>query len=370
VLVFLPDDYFVGSFVRFSFLSQVVSEMFAVAMWLAAAAWRDRPSVAAASLFGVAGVGAFLTWPVWVGPPALVLAWVLAAARDVPLRVRARHAAWALGPLAVVAALHMSGRAESVAIVQSGGAAFRPEVARFTWPFGALAIAGTLAAACDRRARVTAWFIGAVALQTLGLLIVARVGHADSPYLALKMPHLAIYPLAAAGALAIAWLVRGVRRLLPFRRQERAALAAVVWLGVLGTGVAVVRRFAEIRRPAPAITEHLFRAGEWARTHVQPECIEYLVPQDATSYWLYLAVLGNPSQPASGALPSIFVYREALVRWISGTSSYPVTIADMSIVPREVRDGADVLAQFGQIVVARRRESPGGPNVSSAACHP
>jgi hypothetical protein len=383
VLVFLPDDYVVGSFVRFSFLSQVVAELFAVAMWLAVVAWRDRPSAAAATIFGLAGAGAFLTWPVWIGPPLLVLAWALLAAGDVPLRVRARHGACAVGPIAVVAALHVIGRADSVAIVQSGGAAFRPELARFTWPFVALAVSGTVVAAWDRRASVTAWLIAAVALQGFGLFVVARLGHADSPYLALKMPHFAIYPLAAAGALSIAWLLRGARRVLPVSWRGSAAFAAVVWLGVLGSGVAVAKRFAETRRPAPAITEDLFQAGQWARTHVQADCIEYLVPQDSTSYWLHLAVLGNPSQPSSGTLPSIFVYRDALVRWISGTSDYPVAIADMTVVPREVRDGADVLAQFGQIIVARRPRSPVGPNfssadpnissadpsVSSAACH-
>ena len=55
---------------------------------------------------------------------------------------------------------------------------------------------------------------------------------------------------------------------------------------------------------------------------------------------------------------------------VAGRRYDPVTIADMSVVPREVRDGADVLAQFGQIIVARRKfATPVGPNFSSAACH-
>ena len=39
----------------------------------------------------------------------------------------------------------------------------------------------------------------------------------------------------------------------------------------------------------------------------------------------------------------MFVYRDALVRWITGTS-FPVTIADFSLVPREVREDVEVLA--------------------------
>jgi hypothetical protein len=164
--------------------------------------------------------------------------------------------------------------------------------------------------------------------------------------------------LAVAAALTLDWVLRGVRQVMPRRWRVSMLATATVWLLVIGTAGVVAKRFVTIRRPAPAITEDLFRAGQFARLHVQPNCIEYLVPQDSTSYWLYLAVLGNPSHPPSGTLPSIFIYREALVRWITATSN-PVTIADLSIVPREVRDEADVLAQFGQIMVGRRRGTNG-----------
>ena len=359
-LLFLPDDYLIGSFARFSFLSQVLSEMFAVAMWMALAAWYVRQSAAAAVLFGVAGAAAFLTWPVFVGPPILVLAGgvLLVTARNVSSSIRLRHAALALVPIALVAVVHASGRIESVAIVRSGGSAFEPAIARFGWLFVALASAGAVIAFIDRRATMTAWLLAAVGLQTAALFVVAYVSQADSPYLALKMLHFAIYPMAVAGALTLDWVFYAVRRLLPSRWQASLVVPAATWLVIIGSSVAVARRFVAIRRPPPAITEDLFRAGQFARANAQPDCIEYLVPQDSTSYWLYLAVLGNPSHPRSGTLPSIFVYQEALVRWIT-RSSYPVTIADLSVVPREVRDDADVLAQFGQIIVGRRRGSSG-----------
>ena len=113
-------------------------------------------------------------------------------------------------------------------------------------------------------------------------------------------------------------------------------------------------------RAAPAAGDYRepFRAGAWAREHVRTDCVEYLVPQDSTSYWLHLAVLGNPSLPSAGAPPRYYFYKEAVVRWITNTS-YPVTIADLSVVPREIREDVDVLARFGHIIVGRRRGSTG-----------
>jgi hypothetical protein len=366
LLLFLSYDYFVGSFVRFSFFAQVVAEMFAVAMWLALVLWNERPSARAAAVFGIAGMGVFLTWPVWIGPPILVLLALAWAGRRRSSEIPLRYLAYALCPIAFVAALHAFGRAESVAIVQTGGAAFAPTASRFGWPFVLLAAAGSVLAARDRASRVTALLLAAVALQMLALFVVWRVARAsdtESPYMALKMPHFAIYPMAAAAAVALARAAKLLARIAApaaaggwLRRHwlEGLAWAIVVWCGAL-----VATRIEAAPRPAPAITEDMYRAGQWARAHVQPDCVEYLVPQDSTSYWLHLAVLGNPMQPAAGAAP-VFVYHDALVRWITGTS-YPVAIADLSVIPREVREDLDLLAQFGQVAVGRRRGTTACP---------
>jgi hypothetical protein len=111
-LLFLPYDYFIGSFSRFSFFAQVVSEMCAVAMWLALVLWDERPSPRAAALFGMAGVGVFLTWPVWIGPPILVLLALAATAGRPAPTTRLRFLAYALGPIAAVAAQFAFGRTE------------------------------------------------------------------------------------------------------------------------------------------------------------------------------------------------------------------------------------------------------------------
>jgi hypothetical protein len=358
LLLWLPYDYFIGSFARFSFFAQVVSEMFAVAMWLALVLWNDRPSALTAVFFALSGVGVFLTWPVWIGPPVLVLVVLALAGRyDTSMR-RLRLLAYALGPIAIVAALHAFGRAESVAIVQTGGAAFSPTVSRFGWPFLLLSAAGSILAVRHRSSRVTVLLLAAVALQTLALLVVAVVAGADSPYMAFKMLHFAIYPMAAAAALALSGafqiLARAAEAAAPEGWLKRHGIDVLMWVLVVASGAATGARFVSAPRPVPAITEDLYRAGLWARAHVQPDCVEYLVEQDSTSYWLHQAVLGNPMQPPPGAASPVFVYHDALVRWITRTS-FPLAIADLSVVPREVREDLVMLAQFGGVAVGRRR---------------
>src|SRR5205823_2044700 len=69
VLLFLPRQYFLGSFTYDSFFAQVAAELFAVAMWWAMVVWDEQPSSRALGIYGLAGAAAFLTWPVLIGPP-------------------------------------------------------------------------------------------------------------------------------------------------------------------------------------------------------------------------------------------------------------------------------------------------------------
>ena len=144
------------------------------------------------------------------------------------------------------------------------------------------------------------------------------------------------------------------------RSAEKLWVEGVAWLLVVACGAWTGSRFVATPRPVPAITEDMYRAGVWARDHAQPDCIEYLVPHDSTSYWLHQAVLRNPMQPLPGSAPPVFFYRVAVVRWITG-NSFPVAIADLSVVPREVREDLDVLARFGHVVVGRRRGTTACP---------
>jgi hypothetical protein len=182
--------------------------------------------------------------------------------------------------------------------------------------------------------------------------------------MALKMPHFAIYPMAAAGAVALSsvWqvLARIVESAVPGGRPKSAWVEGVAWVLVISSAAWTGSRFVATPRPVPAITEDMYRAGLWARDHAQADCIEYLVRQDSTSYWLHQAVLRNPMQPPPESAPPVFFYREAVVRWITG-NSFPVAIADLSVVPREVREDLDVLARFGHVAVGRRRGTTACP---------
>jgi hypothetical protein len=359
LLLFLPFDYFLGSFVRFSFFAQVVAELFAVVMWWALVVWHEAPSLRAAALFAIAGVAAFLTWPVWIGAPVLTSV-VLALARARGVAVW-QYVALALLPIAAIAAVHAAGRADAVGIVRTGGTAFDPTIARLSGPFLVLSAIGIVLGRRRAGNQPTLLLLGALGLQAILLFALARVSRADTPYMALKTMHLAIYPMAVLAsstlAAAGAWLLDLSRGGSGSRVPALGAVRAAAWVAI-AAGIALAMPLAARPPQPPAITEDLFQAGRWARAHVPVPCVEYLVPQDATSYWLHLAVLGNPMEPESGTPPPVFVYSDALVRAIAGTGR-SWAIADTTLIPREIREELQQLARFGNIVVAKNARGSG-----------
>ena len=225
-------------------------------MWLALVLWDERPSMRPALIFGIAGAGVFLAWPVWIGPPVLVLPdrWCSPEPR-VPARCRVSLPARS-APIVVVAALHAAGRAESVAIVHDRAAPRSRRACRgsagSSWLLTAV---GGVLAVRQRRGRVDSDAAGGRgAPDAAALFLVARVGRADSPYMALKMPHFAIYPMAAAAALAISGAVRAGSRAWRrprLRRLAEAARCARAWRGCSSSpcGAATAVRFVS----APAL---------------------------------------------------------------------------------------------------------------------
>jgi hypothetical protein len=353
VLLALPYDYSLGSFVRWSFYAQVISETCAVAMWWALVLWDLRPSRGVALLFGLAGAGAYLSWPVWIGPPVVALGVLMLLHGRIEFPRRIAHAALALAPIGLVAVLHAAGRMSSMAIVQSGGASFDLSPSRFGWTLLCLTAAGVVIGARRREARATVIVLGAIVLQTAALFVVARVSAADSPYMARKMAHLAVLPMAVLSALAIAHVCRVAARVIATQRLAWMTLL----IAVAGAGGVI----AAMPRHPPVITEDLYRAGLWARDHARPGCVDYLVPSDDSSYWLHHAVLRNPMHAPPGVAPPSFVYRDVVTRWVVG-SGLPYAIADLTVVPREVRDEIDHAARFGSIVAGGRRNA--GPCAS------
>src|SRR5262249_28633452 len=299
LLLLVPYSYSVGSFTEQSYLAQVVSEMFAVAMWWALTVWDERPSRGAAVLFAIFGVGAFLSWPVWTGPLLLVFGTVALiqalSARSClapvpqPLRATAMDLAIAVVPIAAIAALHGYQHSGGFRMVGTGGFVIWPTTDVVRWWFFALAAIGVLFALPQRRLRGVVLLLVALAAQAAALTMTARSAGAAAPYLAVKMFYLAIYPMAIAIAAMAAVLWDAATAPVAGPRSTAGA-----WIVVAGIGIAVARPVAVAPRPRPVLSEPVLQAAEWVKSHVPPDCVDYLTQDGYTAYWLHLAVFGQP----------------------------------------------------------------------------
>ena len=351
LLLWLPYAFFVGSFTEQSFLSQVVSELFAVAMWWALVVWDQRPSAGAMALFALFGAAAFLTWPLWIGPLVLTLAAFAFVHGELSWTRRLQHLTIALLPIAVVAAMHGVRHPNGFQIVGTGGFAIWPTPAELGWTLTTLSAAGVLFSATQRRTRTAALLLAATALQAMALVVTARHAGAAAPYLALKMFYLAIYPLTIAIALTAAAVWRAVPGVA--RGSRRAELMAWTLVGVIA--IAVARPLAQRPRVKPVVTQPAFLAAQWTRAHMSSNCVDYLVSDGYTAYWLHLAVFGNPRAAGRALDDDTFMPRKGLARWIL-PNGLPFAIADhFDALPRDIRTNVDVLARFGPAAVVQRR---------------
>ena len=354
LLLLLPRAYFTGSFAQHSFLAQVVAEVFAVALWWALVVWDERPGMLPIAFFAIVGAATFLTWPVWIGPPLVLFATCLASRRDVSAVERAKQFILAAVAIGAVAAAFTASRGRSAGIVAAAGFVLRPAPAVFGWAFLLVCGAGVCVGLFSRRTRTIPLFLGAIVLQAGALFLLAQARGSAAPYLALKMVYLAIYPLAVAGAVgtAIAWraMVRA-----PAVRRLAGWQPAVVWLLLAGFGIIVARTALQVPRPTPTISESLLRAGLWARAHQNAGCVDYLVADGYTAYWLHLAVLGNARAAARSLENDTYELPPALVRWIEPGGLPYAIVEDFSALPKDIRDNVDVAARFGRTAVVKRR---------------
>jgi hypothetical protein len=343
LLLFLPYGYFLGSFTHDSFLAQVASELLAVAMWWAVmcwdAWWDEQPSPLLAAIVGILGVAAYLTWPVWLGPIVVTLVAVAWLHRDRPLRDRFAHLAIALVPVVAIAVFQSARRLGAASnMAGASGFALTPTLETMGWLLPAAGLIGAAVAMRDRRARTVPILLAAILLQAGVFLVIARANGADAPYLTLKTIYLAIYPLAVGGAIAACALDR------------RAS-----WLLVALALIPVARLVRATPRPLPVVSDELLEAGRWARTHVPPACVDYLVADDDSAYWLHLVVLGNPRTTERSLASETFEPQKAVVRWIL-PGGLPYAIAsDLESLPRDIRTAVDTLARFGRAAVIKRR---------------
>jgi hypothetical protein len=129
--------------------------------------------------------------------------------------------------------------------------------------------------------------------------------------------------------------------------------SAIAWALVVLLGILIARQVTP--SPVPIVSESVYLAGQWARTHVQPACVDYLVANGNTGYWLHLAVLGNPRTTARMADRDTFDPRKAVIRWIYPDGLPFAIVDDVSALPKDIRDNVDILARFDRSAVLKRR---------------
>ena len=200
--------------------------------------------------------------------------------------------------------------------------------------------------------------------QAAAFYVLATRAGAPQPYMALKMCYLLLWPMAACAVMALGELWLPVARLLGDSRPRlAAAVATAVVLATLGLVVRpLVQAPARLHPLPPAVSLPLYDAGRWARTHVPAGCVEYLVGDDETAYWLHLAVLGNPRMSDRTGNNATYEPNDAVMRWLT-PNGLPYAIADLPSLPRDVREELDVIQPFGTAAVVRRR----GPSACDAA---
>jgi hypothetical protein len=347
LVLFAPGAYSLGGFLHHGFLAQVGAELFVVAGWWALAGWWSTPCVARMALVGLCGAGTFLVWPIWIGPLIMAAAMAVALAPRMDARTRVIHGLIAVVPVAIVAALHLARHAAWLRMASTSGAvpAFVPGLPG--WTLIALAGFALVFAARMPSARVTLFFLGGVVLQGAALFVLARMRGAETPYMAMKMIYLGVYPVAVLAALviglAVAWF--------PGRLAS-----PVGWASAALVAVAAVRIAEGIAVPAPIVSLDLYRAGRWARASLEPACVDYVVANAEQAYWLHLAVMGQSrSSPRTSDIDG-YTANRAVGRWVEG-ARLPYAVATFDLLPGEVLGDAEVEHRSGTAVVIKRGDA-------------
>jgi hypothetical protein len=343
LILFAPRAYSLDGFLQAGFYAQVASEAFVLAGWWGLTRWWRAPASGWMAFVGLMAGAVFVVWPIWIGPLMVAVALAVWQARGFTWPARARLASLAAGPPALVAALHLSRHATWLRMAGTSGAvpAFSPGVLGCV--LLALALIGMAGAVRRPPARVTLWFTFGVVSQAGALWLLAWTRGAETPYMAMKMIYLAVHPTAVLAALGIAVVIHQPH--VPARPAAWAAAALV-----LATGL----RAAAASPPPPLVSTDLDAAGRWAREHLPPACVDYIVDNAEQAYWLHLAVMGQPRSSPRTADIDGYTTNRAVGRWLEGEAA-PYAIARRDLLPGEVLGEVDGLGSFGDAVVIQRR---------------
>ena len=163
---------------------------------------------------------------------------------------------------------------------------------------------------------------------------------AETPYMAMKMLYLGVYPAAVLGILGIDAIAR----------RFPSGVSWAVLLVVCGIGVGHARSTVV---PPSVVDVSLHDAGKWAREHLEARCVDYIVENADQAYWLHLAVLGQPRSSPRTADIDHYTANRAAGRWVEG-GALPYAVAFRALLPGEVVRDARVLKEFGTAVVIER----------------
>ena len=343
LLALAPSAYFLGSFVHFFFYAQVVSEAFAIGVLVAVLRWigtRDRRDVAAVSM---CAIGVVLSWPIWIVPCALTIAFTLAAA-PMPWRRRAIAGAWMLAPAFTLAAVHQLTHRGAASIVTASGAVTAPSLAVLGIAFLHFAVGGMIYALRRPAARIVLVFLAATLLTALAL---AGLGGFRSFYMPFKMLYLAVLPAAVLAAVLLARV--GAEFAQRLRRGPVIAAVATLTIAAL-----VAHEHPSARRVRGSLSLPAHDVGLWARDHVPPACVDYFSRYWLTGYWLHLDVLGNP-RVSDRMRQETFDFPDVAAKWIEGRGLPYAIVEDMQAIPREIRPEMEPLYQNGGFVLVRNR---------------
>jgi hypothetical protein len=351
VLALAPAAYSIGAFVQFFYFGQVISQTFAVGMLAGSLAWIDSRRARDLVVVSLCAVGVVLAWPIWIGPSTIAVA---AALLTVPSSfvARARRFVATMAPAAAVVALHQWAHPAAASILVSTGAVTAPSIAVFGAGFLAVAVAGAVLSAGDRRTRLVGVFLAAVLAQAAALALLSMRAGSSSFYMAFKTLYLAVPPAAVLGAWVLAWPASLLAARLPRAREFAVCLPLLVAVLLVRGRVPVHREHGWISMPAQDV-------GAWAAAHVPPACVDYFSRYWLTGYWLHLDVLGNP-RVSDRMSHETFELRDAAATWIEGRGLPFAIVEDLPSIPRDVRVDMVPVYQSGRFALVR--------NLRPAAC--
>ncbi len=347
-LLCAPTSFTVSSFVHDGFLAQVAAALFAAAGWWAITAWSLRPRPGLLALAGLYAAATFLTWPIWIGPLIVAGVAIVLIAPAVTTRDRVEGLALMMTPTFVVGSMHVAGHWRALGMAGTDGSvpAFEPTLA--TWVMMLLAALAPWLTRGSTRVRPASWFLAAIAVQASVLYAAARLNGADTPYMAIKMIYLAVYP---AAVLATVTLGRALDAWPGAARLIMATAASVV-------AVTAARNVASIPEPPIMVSMDLVRGGQWARERLPLPCVDYIVGNAETAYWLHLAVLGQPRSSPRTADIDDYRVNQTIGNWIEG-DGLPYGIADTALLPSVVREATTVLHRVGHVTIIERNDRRG-----------